>query len=890
MYVRRPMCLLSILFALAVYLVIELFPPQYAIDLYPQLDGMQICVEGRVVQKEEKNGTFRFYLSDITFPNTWNTREVLETLDSSADDASSLDSSMIIHSNRNTYNDSNIVRNSYKGFTGLIAYTPNPEAEYNGIFLGSTVRLSGRVALYTREENEGQFNSAMYYYIRGYSGSLFTPEIMAVSASHNELRECLYQAKVYLGNVILQYLNEKETGVMKAIMFGDKVSLDADLKRQYQYAGISHVLCQSGLHIAGVGLFVMALLRRLGIRLVPASILSAALIGFYGFFSGFSTSVVRAFIMFSLSVLAQAINRTYDLLSAAAVSSMMILLENPYYIYDSGFLLSFGAVLGIGLVLPCFSPIEKAIIIHFRKREYYIQEKKLPRMRRIWQVERTMISSFLAGISVLLFTLPISAYSFFGISILSTFLNLAVVPLLSVLLAAGFMGIALALLETGIIAPLMGLSANQGLLARLIFKIAHVILEIYDKLSSLSIAIPKSFVHIGRPGMIPCTCYYIVLAIGIYVCEKKKSQKPIDRTSRDFLKNNTSAREKKRYCYLKNTNFAVVAEKVANSIKSAKAIHVFLFAISVAICILCIRRVSWMEIRNISVGQGDSTLIFGNHAPVILLDAGSSSEKNVGTYRVAPVILSNGIGRIDYLFLTHEDADHVNGVSDLLLLPESVLQIGCVVTTADCWQSDELQDIRCQLMEKNIPICLIGATDVMEAGDLRIECLSPSRENKVNAESRADMSSLHAGKNVGRGTGIADLPPHDANRDSLVLKITHVPTGFCSLFMGDATVESEERIMQLADEGCVTLPKVNYIKVGHHGSSGSGKAEFINKISPDIACISCGLNNRYGHPHKETLDRLSDVGARVYRTDECGQVTVKVDKGEIQINRFIKVN
>ncbi|WP_254223308.1 ComEC/Rec2 family competence protein [Clostridioides difficile] len=100
------------------------------------------------------------------------------------------------------------------------------------------------------------------------------------------------------------------------------------------------------------------------------------------------------------------------------------------------------------------------------------------------------------------------------------------------------------------------------------------------------------------------------------------------------------------------------------------------------------------------------------------------------------------------------------------------------------------------------------------------------------------------------------------------------------LFMGDAEEENEKEILH-----SFKLNNINFIKIGHHGSNSSSSLEFIKKISPDIAAISCGYKNQYGHPHREVINNLKQNHVSIYRTDRIGDIVFYSD-GEIIFTKY----
>lgn len=136
------------------------------------------------------------------------------------------------------------------------------------------------------------------------------------------------------------------------MLLGERSGLPAEVKSVYQRSGMSHLLAISGLHVSFLGMGLYRLLRRLGGSWVSAGFPAGAAILFYGLLTGMSTSTARAVIMLLVALGADILGRSYDLLTALAMGALLLLADQPLLVRDPSFLLSFGAVLGIGLVFP----------------------------------------------------------------------------------------------------------------------------------------------------------------------------------------------------------------------------------------------------------------------------------------------------------------------------------------------------------------------------------------------------------------------------------------------------------------------------------------------------------------------------------------------------------
>ena len=197
-----------------------------------------------------------------------------------------------------------------------------------------------------------------------------------------------------------------------------------------------------------------------------------------------------------------------------------------------------------------------------------------------------------------------------------------------------------------------------------------------------------------------------------------------------------------------------------------------------------------------------------------------------------------GVHTIDYLVLTHPDADHI-GNADYVI---------------------ENYDV------KNILLPDFAATTktyesmltAMENSEANVICPEPGYTFSIGAL---------------QNTVIAPNDDYkDANEVSIVIKSVYGETSV--MLTGDAEVESEEDIVKIWSAESL---KCDILKVGHHGSTSSTTDDFLAAVDPEIAIISCGEGNTYGHPHKETLDKLNVKGVKIYRTDLLGNIVFKTD-------------
>lgn len=245
-----------------------------------------------------------------------------------------------------------------------------------------------------------------------------------------------------------------------------------------------------------------------------------------------------------------------------------------------------------------------------------------------------------------------------------------------------------------------------------------------------------------------------------------------------------------------------------------------------------------MRVSYIDVGQGDSEFIELPNGETLLIDAGTNETgKEAVNY-----IKSLGYTSIDYVVGTHPHEDHIGGLDDVI----NTFNIGKIYIPKITADTKTFEDVLDAIDSKGLTINTAKAgVTLVESEGLSVKILAPVSDSYSNT-----------------------------NDYSAVIKIIYGDTSF--LFMGDAEELSES---QITDD-----VSADVLKAGHHGSSTSTSETFLDKVSPSTAIISCGKDNSYGHPHKETIDKFNERGIKYYRTDQLGTITAISDGKNISIN------
>ena len=303
------------------------------------------------------------------------------------------------------------------------------------ISLGSHVAVRGQFAPYAHATNPGEFDAAVYYRTLEIGGKLKKAVVLAKGEASWPVREGLYQLKVYFKERLYRIFPEQEAAVMAALLLGDKSELDSDLKELYKRNGVLHILSISSLHITIIGMSIYRLLRKMGLPVCPCALAGSVILILYGCMTGFSVSACRAIGMYLIKMGAEIAGRTYDMLTALGVMGAFMVLRNPFYLQNSGFLLSFSSVLGIGVVYPLLMPeislgkgVGKSVSGKHSRSEKARFTKSLAAAAGF--AGDALIQSFFASLSITLTTLPVQLWFYYEIPVYSVFLNLFIIPFL----------------------------------------------------------------------------------------------------------------------------------------------------------------------------------------------------------------------------------------------------------------------------------------------------------------------------------------------------------------------------------------------------------------------------------------------------------------------------
>ena len=564
-------------------------------------------------------------------------------------------------------------------------------------------------------------------------------------------------ASVYLGT----WLNHRISGLLRelfpdqveafarALLLGDDYDLTYETDTALKISGVRHIVAVSGLHVAILFTLLRAvtLNRRWLTALIglPALYLFAAV-------AQFTPSVTRACIMVALMITAQILDKEYDPPTALAFAVLVMLLKNPLIITSISFQMSVACVMGILLFQPGISRL-------------LTEKLGVPRGKTFKaRMLRWFISSVSVSLSATLLTMPVSAYYFGTVSLVSVLTNLLTLWAVSL----SFYGIvAVCLLSLIWIKGAAILAAITALPMGYVLWMAKV-------LSSF----PLAAVYTKSVYIVFWIAFVYVL-LGIFLMGLSKRPR------------------------------------------------VLLSCAALGLCLALLA--SWTEhlfsdthFTALDVGQGQC-LILHHDGKTFLIDCGGTSDKTAAN-EAAETLLSRGISKVDGIILTHSDRDHSGGVPYLL---------------------------------KRI-----------DAGFLMLPATTaPETANALTGGFSGEVILVEDNLLIGSGSGKITVfsPIFAAETNENSLCILFESENCAILVTGDRSQLGESVLLHEN-----TVPDVDLLIAGHHGSKYSTSEELLTAVSPENVFISVGQDNIYGHPARELLDRLTDFGCEIYRTDNEG--------------------
>ena len=700
--------------------------------------------------------------------------------------------------NSSKYNNSYLYLKVNKKSTNILQY-------------GDKIQFSGQFIEPNTRRNYGGFNYKDYLKTLKIYGNVKADKIKIIEKEKgNYIFRIANKISLGVKEKINSVMRDESAAIISGILLGDNSKIEEEVGKKFKISNISHVLAVSGMHVSYIIIGINLLLKsEIGKR--NTKFITIILLIMYMLITGLTPSVVRASVMGIIVLGSGIIHRKNDIWTSIAISLFLILIYNPFLISNMGLQFSYLGTIGIIVFHKNVLKVLKNIKIKDRKWKYRFNRKVILLSNKIKEMLAVTISAQLA-----IFPIMIYHFNLFGTYFL--FSNL----LISVIIGPIIILSAVIVIFSFIFYPLTKISSF----------ILEILIQILIQISNVS-KLPFSKIYFPTFNIITIILYYITIITLNYSYTLYNSKKL----------SNTQLRIRNIIALLKYRVF----------MNKKKCMQV------ISICIIALVLFTYipkkLNMYFIDVGQGDSTFIVTPRNKTILIDGGgsSSNEYDVGESTLLPYILDRGYRKIDYIFISHFDQDHVGGI--LTILQE--LKVGRVIIPEQGENSENYEKFLKIVKEKKIKVIIVKKGDRIKIEkDLYFDILWPEDEL---------------------------IKENILNNNSIVMKMYYKE--FSILFTGDIEEIAEKKILETY-KGKEMKLKADVLKVAHHGAKTSTIEEFLNIIKPNIALIGVGKDNNFGHPNEIIINRLSGYGTKIYRTDLDGEIGIEVNrKGKIRVKK-----
>jgi competence protein ComEC len=618
-------------------------------------------------------------------------------------------------------------------------------------------------------------------------------------------------------------LKQEDAVMLAAMVTGDRTYLTHSLRAGFERTGSFHMLVVSGFHLAIVAGFIFWIARRLRLPRLPATLVTIVASFGYALFTGFATPVQRSLWMVTLYLLSTLFYRERSPLNTVGFASLCLLAVSPRSLFDAGLQMTLLAVVSIaGIAAPLLQGTVHPYLTATRDLGLIAIDIKLPPHLAQFRVTLRMIAMRLQKAGAASFALRIFPWIVrFVLRCVELLVVSCVVELAMTLpMAIYFHRITVFALPVNVfILPLLAVLMPAALLTL----VALLVWAAVAIVPAMAVAV---LLHFGV-GLVRL---FGSLALG------------------DFRIPAPLLWQSAAFCAL--LAVAVVLALRSNVSGGRRQRRAAWAALLLAACAAVMPRPmehprSALLVEAIDVGQGDSLLLITPEGKTMLVDGGgfggsnqTAQEFDIGEEVVSPALWSRGIRHLDVVALSHAHSDHMGGLPAILRnFHPTELWVG---NNPHVPEYDALLNEAAGL---HVGVRTLRAGDALSLGSAQVNVLAPFRDYHPEAE--------------------------PGNNDSMVL---HVAYGATSVLLeGDAEAPLEQAM--LTEPGLQST----LLKVGHHGSVTSTRPDFLDRVAPQWAVISCGLHNRYGHPRQEVLQELEAAKIRTYSTDINGATCFRLD-------------
>lgn len=664
--------------------------------------------------------------------------------------------------------------------------------------------------------------------------------------------------------------NSSTSGILIASLLGNRYFLDKKTAEVFREGGTFHVLVISGLHITFIGGLILLFVRFFTKKRLWQFIMASAFLWIYALAVGAEVPVVRAALMFTILLFSQVIYRRGTLLNALGACVLILLVWRPNDLFNQSFQLTIVSVTAIiAMAFPLienlraigswspsvenpFPPNVPNWLKRFCEMLYWRENIwkrdvsqqiwmanlfKSPYLKRFaekdWQkILRYTFEGIVVSLVVQICLLPLLTVYFHRLSFFSVILNL-------------WVGINIALESFAAVFALFIAQINQTLALPFI-KFTEILnwflISIPQILIENNLASARVPVYSGNLKVVYLLYFLPLIALTLLL----NNWKPFALRSKN--KNQIS-------------KFNIVFASSFILLFGLIVFHPFSAPVADG----------RLHIDFLDVGQGDSALITFPNGETMLVDGGGRmnfskiyskngdgddpelfepDSPSIGESVVSEFLWEKGYSKVDYILATHADADHIQGLSDVA----KNFAVKEAFFGRTPFDDEDFQQLYSILEQRNTETEILSRGEVLNFGNVKIEILYPEKDSSPEA--------------------VSD------NNHSLVLRIIYGNRKF--LLTGDIEKETEKF---LTENSAV---QADVVKVAHHGSRTSSIAQFIEATKAEYAIIPVGRKSRFGHPHKEVVERWQSSGAKVLMTGMRGTVSISTDGSDLRLETFVK--
>ena len=680
----------------------------------------------------------------------------------------------------------------------------------------------------------------------------------------------LYDWREKLQQEFSARFSAETSGVLNAALLGNRYGLSQSAADRFRAGGTFHVLVISGVQISFIGALVFVSAGWFTRRRISRFAIAALLIWSYTIAVGGDAPVARAALMFTLVILAPVVWRRANSLNVIGASALLLFVWRPANLFDPSFQLTFLSVLAIvQLAVPIMqtmqrvgswvptnaSPYPPACPDWFRKLsevlfwseahwraeiaasniKYRLFKTPIAAKLERWRVQRLCRFIFAAvvvsAIVQIVMLVPMILY-FHRLSFASLFLNIVVGALMAILGIIAVAAVAVAQVNILLASPLVWVVENLNWL------MIHAV-DPFTRLGVASIRLPH---YSGSMGLV-YVLYYVPLVLLVVAIARWHPLRLPTITARGT----------------RSRRIVVIA---ATSL-------VALFALIVVHPLSVARPDGKLHVEFLDVGQGDSALLTMPEGTTLLIDGGGHPNvdwtpdvegdeepfqrdtRTIGERVVSEFLWSKGLDHVDYVLATHADADHIDGLNDIV---HNFTVRGAIVARTPANDAG-FGRFAASVNQAGVPIEVIGSSDSFQIGEVAIDVLWPPPVLDVNSTYR--------------------------NNDAVVLRVRYGERVL--LFAADIEREAENVLLR----NDMNLG-ADVVKVAHHGSHTSSTRAFVDATHPRVAVISVGRTSIFGHPHKEVVERWHARGAQIMTTGEKGTISVVTDGRNLAVSTFVR--